>query len=89
MQDWQFGELWVGREKPSAFEHVFASIQTLANADLDRIPRDHFDVVIVDEFHHAAAPTYKKLLDYLNPREALGTNCNTREGRRPVSVGYV
>lgn len=71
MQDWQFGELWVGREKPSAFEHVFASIQTLANADLDRIPRDHFDVVIVDEFHHAAAPTYKKLLDYLDPKELL------------------
>lgn len=71
MQDWQFGELWVGREKPSVFEHVFASIQTLAKADLDRIPRNHFDVVIVDEFHHAAAPTYQKLLDHLKPQELL------------------
>ncbi len=26
---------------------------------------DHFDVVIVDEFHHAAAPSYERLLGHL------------------------
>ena len=31
----------------------------LAQMDLDRLPPDAFDVVIVDEFHHAGAPTYK------------------------------
>ena len=34
--------------------------------------RDHFDVVIVDEFHHAAAPSYETLLDHLEPVELLG-----------------
>jgi Domain of unknown function (DUF3427)/Helicase conserved C-terminal domain/Type III restriction enzyme, res subunit len=28
--------------------------------------------VIVDEFHHAAAPTYRDLLEWLQPRELLG-----------------
>jgi hypothetical protein len=29
-------------------------------------------VVIVDEFHHAAAPSYDRLLSHLHPRELLG-----------------
>ena len=33
---------------------------------------DHFDVVIIDEFHHAAAPTYQALLEHLQPRELIG-----------------
>ena len=33
---------------------------------------DHFDVVIVDEFHHAAAATYDALLRHLQPVELLG-----------------
>ena len=36
------------------------------------IDPDHFDVVIVDEFHHAAATTYQALLERLQPRELLG-----------------
>lgn len=33
---------------------------------------DHFDIVVVDEFHHAAAPSYTRLLDHVKPRELLG-----------------
>ena len=51
---------------------MFASIQSLRNADLDDLAPDHFDVVIVDEFHHAAAPSYERLLQHLEPRELLG-----------------
>ena len=39
---------------------------------VERLPPDHFDVVVVDEFHHAEAPTYRRLLDHLHPRELLG-----------------
>ena len=67
-----FGELWVGNQTPTAFTHVFASIQTLHSANLNRIRPDHFDVVVVDEFHHAAAASYQALLDHLQPRELLG-----------------
>jgi superfamily II DNA or RNA helicase/HKD family nuclease len=72
LRDASFGELWVGGRRPERFEHVFASIQSLHAADLGHIDRDHFDVVIVDEFHHAAAPSYDRLLSHLQPRELLG-----------------
>jgi superfamily II DNA or RNA helicase len=67
-----FGELWVGGSRPQRFEHVFASIQSLDAAGLTHLASDHFDVVVVDEFHHAAAPSYRRLLDHVKPRELLG-----------------
>ncbi|MEO8017425.1 MAG: DUF3427 domain-containing protein [Pseudomonadota bacterium] len=72
LRDYEFGELWVGGERPQQFDHVFASIQSLRAASLANLPPDHFDVVIVDEFHHAAAPTYQALLDHIRPVELLG-----------------
>lgn len=72
LRDPAFGELWVGGNRPARFEHVFASIQSLAANGLEYLAADHFDVVIVDEFHHAAAPTYTRLLDLLRPAELLG-----------------
>src|SRR3546814_14542428 len=41
---------------------------------------DLFDVVIIDEFHHAAAPTYKALLEHLLPRELLGLTATPERG---------
>ncbi len=67
-----FGELWVRGQSPKDWEHVFASIQSLSHATLEDLAPDHFDVVVVDEFHHAAAPSYTKLLEHIQPRELLG-----------------
>jgi superfamily II DNA or RNA helicase len=72
LRDAVFGEMWVGKQKPTRFEHVFASIQSLNRSGLDSVEPDYFDVVIVDEFHHAAAKSYQMLLDRLAPRELLG-----------------
>jgi superfamily II DNA or RNA helicase len=72
LRDGAFGELLAAGDRPDKWSHVFASIQSLHEAALDRIPPDHFDVVIVDEFHHAAAPTYERLLERLRPRVLLG-----------------
>jgi superfamily II DNA or RNA helicase len=72
MRDHQFGEMWVDGHKPNRFEHVFASIQSLNAAGLDNLEPDHFDVVIIDEFHHAAANSYRKVLNHLTPIELLG-----------------
>lgn len=70
--DGSFGELWVGGERPRRWEHVFASIQSLAASDLTTLDPALFDVVIVDEFHHAAATTYAALLDHLRPTHLVG-----------------
>jgi superfamily II DNA or RNA helicase/HKD family nuclease len=72
LRDAAFGELWVGGKRPSRFEHVFASIQTLSRSRLESVDPSYFDVVVVDEFHHAAAPSYQRLLERLAPRELLG-----------------
>lgn len=70
--DPSFGELMVDGIRPARKRHVFASIQSLTRAVLDSTPADAFDVVIVDEFHHAAAPSYRALLEKLEPKELLG-----------------
>ena len=38
---------------PEEWRHVFASIQSLGRAAERISPRMHFEVVVVDEFHHA------------------------------------
>lgn len=72
LRDAAFGELWVGRNRPTTFHHVFASIQSLAASGYDNLDPHHFDVVIIDEFHHAAASSYERILQHLQPRELLG-----------------
>jgi superfamily II DNA or RNA helicase len=72
LRDPVFGQVWVNGHRPRAFEHVFASIQSLNAAGLSHLAPDHFDVLIVDEFHHAAAQSYRTLLEHANPVELLG-----------------
>lgn len=72
LRDYSFGEKWSGGSRPEKFDHVFASIQSVAAGRLDHLAPEHFDVVIVDEFHHAAARSYSTLIDFLQPRELLG-----------------
>ena len=72
LNDGSFGELWVSGQRPDRWEHVFASIQSLNAADVSNLDPERFDVVIVDEFHHAAAATYEALLNHVRPKFLLG-----------------
>jgi superfamily II DNA or RNA helicase len=67
-----FGELFVGGQRPREWRHVFGSVQSLAQMDLSELDPTRFDMVIVDEFHHAEAATYRRLLDHLKPKVLLG-----------------
>lgn len=67
-----FGELHVGEERSREWRHVFASVQSLTSRGIDTFDPGHFDVVVIDEFHHAAARTYRLIIDYLKPKELLG-----------------
>ena len=71
LRDPGFGERLVGGERPQSGRHIFASVQSLANR-VDDIEPDDFDVVIVDEFHHAAAASYDRLLKRLTPKFLVG-----------------
>lgn len=70
--DGSFGELYVDGARPERWRHVFASVQSLTSYGATNVPASHFDIVVIDEFHHAAASTYRHLLDHLQPRELLG-----------------
>ena len=49
------------------------SVQTLNSRALtDAVSSDYYDFIIVDEFHHAAAPAYQQLLNYFKPAILLG-----------------
>ncbi|MEI7986854.1 MAG: DUF3427 domain-containing protein [Armatimonadota bacterium] len=72
MKDSDFGELNVGHERAGEWKHVFASVQSLAAMNLKDFEPSRFDVTIIDEFHHAEAPTYLRLLDYLKPKQLIG-----------------
>ena len=72
LRDGAFGESFVAGQRPGTWQHVFASVQSLARIDLTDFSPDRFDMVIVDEFHHAEAPTYARLLAHLRPRVLLG-----------------
>ena len=64
--------LYHGQQQDEA-DWLFASIQTLGKSrHLLRFAPDHFDYVVVDEFHHAASPSYRRLLNHFKPRFLLG-----------------
>ena len=73
LKDQNFGELWVDREKPEVFNHVFASIQTLnSNDNYNKFSKDYFDYIVIDESHHSVASSYLRLLKYYEPEILLG-----------------
>ncbi|MDE8670764.1 DUF3427 domain-containing protein [Pseudarthrobacter sp. H3Y2-7] len=80
MQDGAFGELYVGNHKPQEWKHIFASVQSLSSLGIKQLEPDFFDVVVIDEFHHAMAPTYRRLLDYLQPQQLLGLTATPERG---------
>lgn len=62
-----------GEEKRADADIVFASVQTLARRNhLLGFDAGEFDYIVVDEFHHAAAQSYRRLLDHFRPKFLLG-----------------
>ena len=65
--------LYTGQSHDAQVDVLCASVQTLARAaHLERFAPQHFDYVVVDEFHHAAAATYRRLLGHFAPAFLLG-----------------
>ena len=73
LNDYNFGQLYVDGKKPRDIEHLFISIQSFRSADFTAsTQKDSYDYIVVDEFHHAAADSYQKLLTYYDPKILLG-----------------
>ena len=73
LKDLNIGSMLVGGIKPDSFDHLFVSIQSFNSKELIEITTPEFyDYIVIDEFHHAAAPSYQELLDYYKPKILLG-----------------
>ncbi|MFF8843141.1 DUF3427 domain-containing protein [Streptomyces sp. NPDC015127] len=70
--DANFGEELHSGLVPEDWKHVFASVQSLNARTLERFAPDHFDVIVIDEFHHGVSPTYRKIIEHFSPLELLG-----------------
>lgn len=75
-----FGEMYVAGLRPARWDHVFASVQSLTSYGVANIPPDAYDVIVIDEFHHAEAATYRRIIEHLTPRELLGLTATPERG---------
>lgn len=64
-----------GSHKDIDKDMTFASVQLLGKSTYlnDKyFEKDYFDYIIIDEFHHAVASNYKRILDHFTPKFMLG-----------------
>ena len=56
-----------------------ASVQTVARR-LHLLPRDHFQLIVVDEAHHTTAGTWARTLEHFNTAKLLGVTATPIRG---------
>ena len=89
LKDANFGEMFVGNYKPESIDNLFISIQTFNSQSFtEKTTADFYDYIIVDEFHHAAAPSYQKLLSYYQPKILLGLTATPERMDRKTIMPY-
>ncbi len=60
---------------------TIASMQTLSqDKRLHEYPKDYFQVIIIDEAHHALSPSYQKIFQYFNNAFVLGVTATAQRG---------
>ena len=54
-------------------DYLFSTVQTLSRKHIySQFAPDHFDWIIIDEVHRAAADSYQQIFDYFKPKFWLG-----------------
>ena len=73
LKDQNFGSLWFSGHEPNKYNHIFASVQTIANrlSQLNLKP-DFYDYIVIDEVHHISAQSYRPILSYFKSKILLG-----------------
>jgi superfamily II DNA or RNA helicase/HKD family nuclease len=60
-----------GRTKDKNVDFLFATIQSM-NIHIEEYNKEEFEYIIIDEAHHCASPSYKKVMEYFKPKFLLG-----------------
>ena len=62
-----------GTKNESGKKFLFATLQTISReTTLKTFKPDDFDLIVIDESHHAAAKSYTRVIDYFKPKMLLG-----------------
>ncbi len=62
-----------GTSKDKEQDFLFATMQMMAKPDIyTQFSKDEFDVIILDECHHAGADSYQRIMGYFTPKFWLG-----------------
>lgn len=73
LRDGEFGDVLAGGFEPSAYDHLFTTIQSFNSRKLfERFGTDYWDHVILDECHHAPAASYRAIVDQIRPTVLVG-----------------
>lgn len=78
-----------GTSKAYDRRFIFSTVQSLSKQEtMENFKKDEFDYIIIDEFHHAEAPTYRKIIDYFEPKFLLGLTATPErmDGRNVLEI---
>ncbi len=89
LRDYNFGGIGIHGEIPAQKDHLFISIQSFNSTDFSsKTSPTYYDFIIVDEFHHAAAKSYQKLLSYYRPKILVGLTATPERMDNLDILGY-
>ena len=65
--------VYIGSDQNTSANYIFSTIQTLSRDNhLKKFKQNHFDYIVIDETHRSGAESYKKIINYFNPKFLLG-----------------
>lgn len=87
LRDPDFGDLLTGTHRPTQFDHVFATINSVNSHGLvTQMGAEYWHTVIVDECHRLAAASFDAFVTAVRPRVLLGlTATPERSDGRPIT----
>jgi superfamily II DNA or RNA helicase/HKD family nuclease len=65
--------LYSGAEQELNADFIFCTVQTLSKLEhLQKFDKKHFDYIVIDETHRAAAASYNQIISHFEPQFLLG-----------------
>ncbi len=99
LSDQNFGALWVGDYEPKDdkdYESLFVSVSMFNSrfeAFFEKLAKDYYDYIVIDEAHHSQADSYRKLFSHFTPKLLVGLTATPErmDGRdlRPDFGGHI
>ncbi|MGI6224209.1 MAG: DUF3427 domain-containing protein [Prevotella sp.] len=73
LNDYNFGDVWYSGHTPESYEELFAS-KDIMDSHLDelQLADDYYDYIVIDEVHHVAAKSYRRIMEKFKPKILLG-----------------